>query len=217
MKQGSRKKIFRISLLVAGTLVLIVIFLHLWFVNNARNVLKAYISEQSQGKIQLNLSELGLNLWTNRLNINEAVLVSTDSLTAPITYHVSFSKLSLKVGSIWALLFQKRLLLDSVKLYNPSISIYQWKKDTTKSLAREDLSIPQEMGKVYNSMQEALEEFGIRRIVIDNAQISLIDKIKNNPPVTVSGIFLDLARTLEEGKKHQFLKNEQTVELTLGQ
>lgn len=203
------------SLTVAGTLIIIVIALNLWFVNNARTVLKNYISEQSHGKIKLELSHLNLNLFTKLLQIEEADLVSTNSLNDPITYHVTFSKLSLKVGSVWSLLFKKKLYLDSLKLQDPVIQVMQWRKDTSQVVVKDELSIPQEMGKFYNSMLSALDEFSVRRIIIDNAKISLINKMKSgSEPVTVSNIFFDLARSaIRKGNKNIYIKKDQTIEL----
>lgn len=188
---------------------------HLWFKHNARKVLKKYITEQSGGKIKLELSELDLNLFINRLQIHEADLVSTDSLNQPITYHVSFRKLTLRVASVWALLFKNQLLLDSIKLHDPVIEVMQWLKDTSQSRIKDELSIPQEMGKVYRSMYDALDEFGIRRIVVNNARIKLINKMKpGSEPVTVSRIFFDLARLSPRSRnKDAFIRDEQTLEL----
>ena len=200
---AKKRRFLKTLLAVPAILVVIVFVLHIWFVQNARSILKQYIWEQSQGKIKLELSQLNLNLWTKALQIHEADLLSTDSLNEPITYHVTFTKLSLKVGSVWSLLFKKKLLLDSLKLYNPVIQVMQWRKDTAQVVVKDELSIPQEMGKVYNSLLNALNEFGVRRIVIDNASISLLNKMKpGSETVTVSNIFFNLVRTpVLSGKK----------------
>ncbi|HEX8461910.1 MAG TPA: hypothetical protein VF623_10790 [Segetibacter sp.] len=202
-------------IITAAVLTVLLFALQLWFVASAKSILKQYITEQSQGKIKLELSHLDLNLWTKHLQIHKADLLSTDSLKEPITYHVTFSRLSLKVGSVWGLLFKKELLLDSLKLYDPVIQVMQWRKDTAQVVVKDELSIPQEMGKVYNSLINALDEFAVRRIIIDNAKISLINKMRaGSEPVTVSNIFFDLARTpVKQGKKTVYLKNEQTISL----
>ncbi|MEO6721540.1 MAG: hypothetical protein ABIN67_14320 [Ferruginibacter sp.] len=217
VKSKSGKRLLKRLLITAGIICIIPLLLHLWFVNNARSVLKNYISEQSGGKIKLELSQLDLNLWTNTLQVHKADLVSTDSLNEPITYHVTFNRLSLKIASVWPLLFQKKLLLDSIKLYGPAIHIIQWRKDSAQVLVKDELSIPQEMGKMYKSLISALNKFGIRRIIIDNASISLINKINpDSAPVTVSKIFLDLARfPTRIGKKDVYLKGDQAVELKI--
>ncbi len=215
IKPKLRNRFLKGFLTVAGIPVIMILALHLWFVHNARSVLKQYIAEQSGGKIKLELSQLDLNLLSKRLQIKEADLLSTDSLNEPITYHVTFNKLSLKVGSVWKLLFQKKLLLDSIKLYDPVIEVMQWRRDTAQVVVKDELSIPQEMGKFYNSMLDALDEFSVRRIIIDNAKISLINKMKTgSEPVTVSNIFFDLARSaIKKGNKNIYIKNGQTLEL----
>ncbi len=218
-KPKTRYRFLKRSLAVAGALIIILFAMQLWFIHNAGIVLKQYISEQSKGKIKLELAQLHINLFTKRLQIQEADLLSTDSLNEPITYHVTFSKLSLKVGSLRELLFHKKLLLDSLKLYDPVIQVMQWRKDTAQVVVKDELSIPQEMGKVYNSLLDALNEFAIRRIIIDNAAISLINKMKpGSETVTVSNIFFDLARTpVRKGNKYIYLKKEQTIELRTAQ
>jgi hypothetical protein len=216
----SSKNIFAIpvvkGLLIAAALfALTIIGIKVWFKYNARTILKEYISSQSNGKVKLELSSLNLNLLANKLQVYEADLVSTDSLHEPVTYHVTFRMLSLHVTSVWDLLVNKKLLLDTIKLQDPLIEVLQWRKDSTRLIAKDELSIPQEMGKVYRSMVDALDEFGIRRIIINNASFRLINKMKPAAePVIVSKIFFDLVRSEVDKKyKYDFGKKEQKVQL----
>jgi hypothetical protein len=193
---------------IAGILV------HVWFINNARNVLKQVVYSRSNGKIQLELSELRFNFFTSELGIKEATLLSTDSLSQPNTYKIKFEKLSIQVRSFLPLLFKKDLSIDSIKIDNPDIEITQWRIDTSANQLKRDLSIPQEMGKLYNSMLDALESFGIRRIEINNARLSLLDKIPPaSEPVVISNIYFSLIRTASGKKRDEFVENEHTVDL----
>ncbi len=209
-----RKRLLKVLLMVILVPALIVGGIHIWFVQNARSVLKQYITDESGGKLKLELSQLDLNLLSKRLQIHEADLISIDSANEAITYHVAFRTLSLRVASVWALLVNKKLLLDSIKLQDPVIEVMQWRKDTTQALIKDELSIPQEMGKVYRSMIDALNEFGIRRIVINNAKIGLINKMKpGSEPVTVSNIYFDLARSNPNTTNSKDVANKETIEL----
>jgi len=202
-------------LIVTAVILICIAALHIWFVNNARAVLKQMVHTESKGKLKLDLSELRFELASNKLQIREAVLMSTDSLTQPTTYHVKFRKLTLKVGSFWPLLLQKKLLLDSIKLHDPELTVNQWRTDTVSKIKKDDVSIPQEMGKLYNSILDVLEAFAIQRIIINNAKLSLVNKMKpGTEPVTLSNIYFDLARTAEKGRpRDAFIPDEQTVEL----
>ena len=213
--QTPQKRFLKSLLIVTVAFLLTVLGLHIWFVNNARGVLKQIITTKSHGKIKLELSQLRFEFLSNKLQIREADLVSTDTLNSSTTYHVKFRKLTLRVASFWPLIFKKQLLLDSVKLHDPEIEVFRWRKDTSSRLAKDELSISQEMGKLYTSMLDVLDGFGIRRIIINNAKLSLINKLKpTSQPVAISKIYFDLVRTATSVKKRdEFIENQQSVEL----
>lgn len=209
------RKFINFCLAVAVITGLVTLGVHLWFGHNARKVLKQIVYTKSNGNMKLELNELSFDLLSNKIKIREADLVSTDSVNLASTYHVKFRKLTLRVNSFWPLIFQNKLLLDSIKLHDPEIEVFQWKKDTIAAANKKDFSVTQQLGKLYNSMLDGLEAFGIRRIIINNAKVSLINKIhRGEEPVTVSNIYLDLKRAVsDKSKRDEFIKDEQTVDL----
>lgn len=209
------RRFFKILLITIAIHAIVILGLHIWFVNNARGVLKQIVSEKSNGKLSLKLSKLSFEFFSNKLQIREANLESTDSAGQPATYQVKFRKLTLRIHSFWPLLLQKRLLLDSIKLHDPQINVVLWRKDTASTFERDDLSVPREMGKLYNSMLDVLDGFGIRRIIINNASLSLINKMKpGSKPVAISNVYLDVIRTAGNTRKRdEFVAHEQTVDL----
>ena len=209
------KKLITAIFIICGIVVLSIVGLHIWFVNNARGVLKDMVHTKSGGKIKLELSKLSFDFFSNKLQVREADLTSTDSLTQPTTYHIKFRKLTLRVNSFWPLILQKKLLLDSIKLHDPEVKVMQWRRDTTQKRTGDELSVTQEMGKLYNSMLDVLDDFGIRRIIINNAKLSLVNKMKIlSDPVVISNIYFDLKRTADDTKKRDaFVANQQSIEL----
>ncbi|MGZ5190634.1 MAG: hypothetical protein ACXWCZ_06405, partial [Flavisolibacter sp.] len=214
-KKSARKRFIRLTLVVTAVVALIILGLHIWFVNNARNLIKGIVAKESKGKLKLELSQVSFDFLSNKLQVREVNLFSTDSVTQATTYRIGFRKLTIKTGSFWSLLFQKKMNIDSIKLHDPDIVVTQWKKDTTRKFAKDELSISQEMGKLYNSMLDGLDAFGIQRIDINNAKLSLINKIKpGSEPITVSNIYFKLIRTAgETEKRDEFVEDEQTVDL----
>jgi uncharacterized protein involved in outer membrane biogenesis len=193
------RRLFRVLLIFIGVLGFAILGLHIWFVNNARGVLKEIVAEKSAGKFKLGLKKLSFDFLARKLQVGEAELQSTDSLTSPSTYHVTFRKLTLDIHTFWPLILQKRLLLDSIKLHDPFIEVTQWRKDSTSKWARDDLSIPKELGSIYNSMLDVLDGFGIRRIVINNASVRLVNKMKpGSEPVTITNLELNVFRTADK-------------------
>lgn len=209
------RRFFKILLIVIGIHAVVVLGLHIWFVNNARGVLSQIVTEKSGGKLKLKLSKLSFDFFSNKLQVREADLESTDTVSQPATYHVKFRKLTLRIHSFWPLVLQKKLLLDSIKLHDPIINVMLWRRDTTSKFIKEDLSIPQEMGKLYNSMLDVLDGFGIKLIVINNARLNLVNKMKpDSKPVTITNVYLHVLRTTNRTfKRDDFTEDEQAVGL----
>jgi hypothetical protein len=215
-RQHLQNKRYQKTFLIAlGVLVLAVIGLQVWFVHNAKGILKDIVTARSHGKVKLELSQLTFNFFSNKLQVRQADLVSVDSTSSPTTYRIQFRRLTLRVASFWPLLLKKQMTLDSIKLLDPRIEVTQWRKDTTTRADREDLSIPRQMGTLYNSMLDVLETFGIRRIQIHNASVSLINKMTpGTPPVTITGIYFNLVRTPGmTARRDEFIQGKQTLDL----
>src|SRR5687768_10074934 len=134
------RRFFKILLIVIGIHAIVILGLHIWFVNNARGVLREIVTEKSGGKLKLRLAKLSFDFFSNKLQIREAALESTDTVSQPASYHVKFRKLTLRIHSFWPLVLQKKLLLDSIKLHDPTIDVMLWRKDTTSRFVKEDLS-----------------------------------------------------------------------------
>jgi hypothetical protein len=197
MLSSLSKLIFKVTLVICLLIGLSALALHIWFVNNARDVLKEIVTEKSEGKFRLELSQLTFDFFSNTMQARIADISSTDTINQPVTYHVKFRRLTLHVGSFWPLLFKNNLVLDSIKLHNPQIEVKQWHSDT--SFSNQELSLPQEMGRMYHSMLDVLDAFGIRRIQISNARLTLTNKMKPaSVPVSISGIYMDLFKTPNE-------------------
>src|SRR5215216_1871983 len=108
--KSRRRKLLKVSLIILGVFALAVLALHIWFVNNARNLIKDIVAERSHGKLKLELSHVSFDFFSNKLQVREASLVSTDSTTQATSYRIAFRKLTLKTGSFWSLLFHNKLL-----------------------------------------------------------------------------------------------------------
>lgn len=201
--QQSLKLIFRRSinwvLSIAGIFLLLVLGLHAWFVNNARSQLIQIVKDKSHGEVSLRLSHLSYDFFSDNLEVNDARIFSTNKNDA-LAYNVSFSKLNLRVQSFWSLLLQKKLLLDSIRLENPVINLIKNKNDVVdKDSTLNDVSLPREIGKIYNSMLDVLDDFGVRRIIVRNASFKLTNAVVPQQPVSITNIYLNVNRNLNGG------------------
>jgi hypothetical protein len=175
-----------ILLALAGTL-------HFWFSRNAARYLETIVSEQSKGRLQLKVKGFSYNLFTGFIEVKTGSLRSLDSLTQPATYNIRLDKLTLHMQSFWPLLVQRKLLLDSVLVQRPHITIYRWRKDPLLDARREEVSLPSELGRIYKSLLEGLNAMELKRIGVTGATVVLYDKMKQgSPPIALRGIDFSL-------------------------
>ncbi|HEY0356308.1 MAG TPA: hypothetical protein VGC29_08895, partial [Flavisolibacter sp.] len=165
------------------------------FVNNARRVIRETVEARSHGKLKLELKQVSFHFLSSELQVKTGTLVSTDTVNEDVSYRIGFDKISIKVGSFWPILFNKKIAIDSVEVNNPQIHITQVRIDTTKKRNEEEISIPRQMGQLYHSVLDGLDAFGIKRMKISNARLSLSSKLKpNQQPVVISGIQFNLLK-----------------------
>ena len=80
------KRFFKLLLITVTVFLVIVAGLHIWFVNNAKGILQQIVATKSNGKIKLELSQLRFEFLSNKLQIREADLVSTDTITQATSF-----------------------------------------------------------------------------------------------------------------------------------
>ncbi|MEO6405354.1 MAG: hypothetical protein ABIY51_14400 [Ferruginibacter sp.] len=181
---------------IAGIFLLLLMGLHIWFVNNARGQLIKIVKEKSHGKVSLQLRHLSYNFLSDDLEVKDARIFSTNKNDA-LAYNVRFTKLHLRVQSFWPLLFQRKLLLDSIRLQDPVIELVKNRNaDKRSDSSLSDLSLPKEIGKIYNSMMDVFDDFRVRRIVVDNASFKLTNAVVPQAPVSISDIYLNISRNI---------------------
>lgn len=183
------KKILRITAFILGGVLILMTAFHFWFINHAERLVEDMVSSQSNGKLQLKVSTFKFNWFSYKMELRKASFYSTDTSSAT-SYQFSVPRIRIKVKEILPLVFEKKILIDSLHLLNPDITVTRLRsiKDTTAE-SDTGISLPQEMGRIYNSIQDALKVLKVDRFQIDNGKFSLINKIRaEEPPVIITNI-----------------------------
>lgn len=182
-------KFLKITAFILGGILLLMTAFHFWFINHAERLVEDMVSSQSNGKLKLKVDKFKFNWFNYQMELRKSIFYSTD-ITAATSYQFSVAKIDIRVKEILPLVFEKRILIDSIHLLNPDIRVIRLRsvKDSTTS-ADTSLSLPQEMGKIYNSIQDALKVLKVDRFQIDHGKFSLINKIRpDDPPVIITNI-----------------------------
>jgi len=177
--QQFRKKALKITGILLGVIVLLLVGFHFWFISHARGLLEDTVDKKSGGRIKLKIQKLHYNYFTQKMVLDNAVFYTTDSLTAPSSYRFEIPELWLNLNGLLPLVLNKKLLIDSLFLQSPRIQVttLRYAKDTLKK-KKEDISIPYEMGKVYKSIQDALKVLKVNRFQLEDGSFTLINKVQ---------------------------------------
>lgn len=183
------KKILRLTAFILGGILILMTAFHFWFINHAERLVEDMVSSQSNGKLQLKVDKFKFNWFSYKMELRKASFYSTDTSSAT-SYQFSVPRIRIRVKEILPLVFEKKILIDSLHLLNPDITVTRLRsiKDTTAE-SDTGISLPQEMGRIYNSIQDALKVLKVDRFQIDNGKFSLINKIRaEEPPVIITNI-----------------------------
>lgn len=184
------KKILKITSITLGILVLLLVGFHFWLKANAKELIEDMVESKSGGKLKLKIEKIHFNYFSRKIELEKAVFINTDTLTGTTAYHFSVDKMLLQVKAILPLILKKQILIDSLTLLNPFIKVTRLKASPKPDKkVKKEVSIPEEMGKVYSSIQDALKILKVKRFQIDEGTFRLINKIDSSQlPLTISNI-----------------------------
>ena len=157
------RRTLKITGFIIGILVALLFGFHLWFTAHAKGIIEDLVESRSKGKINLKIEKLRFGYFSNKIEIEKAVFVNTDTSVSSRSYRFSIDKLKMKGKGLIPLLFSKELLIDTLSLSNPVIEVNRI-KETDITGKRKDISIPEEMGKIYSSIQDAIEVLQVKNL-----------------------------------------------------
>ncbi len=180
------RKLLKLFAWVFGVIAVLLISFHFWFIHHAEEVLSQMVRTQSNGKIELKVKKFKFNWFSKNMELRDAVFYSTDSSTANASYRFDVLQMKMRIKSIFPIFLEKKILMDSLHLISPHISVTKLRNSRS---AKSDtaLSIPQEMGRIYHSIQDALKVLNVDRFQIDKGKFTLSDgRDASNTPLHIS-------------------------------
>jgi hypothetical protein len=184
------KKILKWLGISLGVLGLVLFIFHLWLVNHAEKIIEELVDKESKGKLKLKLGNLKFSYFSKNLDLQNLSLYSTDSLSTGTSYHFSIAHINLKVNEIFPVIFKKQLLIDSFSLLEPQIEISRVQSNNDSSFNElNNISVPEELGKIYNSIQNALNALHVNRFQIEEGKLVLHNRTKlDELPLTITNL-----------------------------
>ncbi len=171
------KRILKIMGISLGVLLVLLIGFHLWFKAHAKEIIEDLVESRSNGKLRLKIGKLHFNYFSRKFELEKAVFYNTDTATANTAYRFSVDKMKVQAKAILPIVFKKQLLIDSLHLFGPHIEVTRLRA-ADKPDSSKEVSIPEEMGKIYRSIQDALQVLQVKRFQIDNGDFTLVNKME---------------------------------------
>ena len=188
------------------------ILFNIWFLNNTNQIIESIVESKSGGKLELQLKKSKFHYLSNKLELQGATFISKDS-NAATSYKFQLQKLQLKVKSFWSFLLYKELLIDSVSLDGPDVTVTRL-REVEKKTKKQEVSIPEELGKIYNSILDALNALQVKRFQIDRGRFTLVNRITPGvPPTTISNIHFHInnLNITDDSTNQKFLYSDDVV------
>ncbi len=184
------KKILKITGISLGILLVLLTCFHFWFKAHAKGLIEDLVESKSNGKLKLKIKKFHFSYFSKKIEIEKAVFYTTDTLNATTAYRFSIEKMKLKAKAILPIVFKKQILIESIILLNPHIEVARLRAaDKTGKKEKKDISIPEEIGKVYTSIQDALQVLQVKLFQIDNGTFTLINRITpDQQPMTITNL-----------------------------
>ena len=216
------KKLIKLIAIIAGAILVLLIGFHFWFIYHAESLIENMVASQSGGKVNLQVRKFKFNWFSRNMELRDADFFSTDTATAAASYRFAVKRMHIRVKAILPIIFDKKIMMDSLSLIDPHISVTRLRIAARNNTADSSLSVPQEMGRIYHSIQDALQVLQVDGFVIRNGTFSLLDKtVVKAPPMQVSRIHLRLENltvdTSDQGLEKKILFSDNVVVETADQ
>jgi len=176
---------------------------YLVFIFNAEKIVKEIVTHYTKGTMKIEMKKLRFNPRELRITIVDAHITTLDTVHQNSTYNITVDTMLLELASVRPLLLDRKLYIDSITFKRPSISVIQWREEK-----KEKFSLPQQMGKVYNSLNHTLDKLSIKYCLLDSGAFSIEDKVHpERKKVTVTDFYFlidNLHKTSSLNKDDRF-------------
>jgi len=209
------KKILKTLGIILGIIIILLTALHIYVVNNAETLVENIVASESKGKLRLKVKSIKFNYFSKKVELQDITFFSNDSLDLPTYYNFHVDKIKIKVKALIPIFTRKELKIDSLFLFAPKIEVTRLKPLDTAG--QKDISIPHEMGKVYNSIIDALKFLEVKRFQFDDGEFKLVNKVlPNQQPLIITRMHFHI-ETDPDTNAEDFLESDKLVFWTKGQ
>jgi hypothetical protein len=177
-------KVLLITLLVPAALAAT---FHFWLIFHAKSILSEIVNQQSNGRYHLQLKKVKYNYLRLRLELYQPVLKNVDTSKTRDRFELHSELITLQLEKLWPLIFGRKLLIDSIYMDRPLLSLAHQKRNNPLQLTT--FSLSEETEKLYQSIQSVLTTLKVANFRIRKGALSVNNsRRKNALPLEIKNI-----------------------------
>lgn len=187
------KKAAKRAGIIALVIAVVMIGLHFFIIQRAKQILNYIILEASNGDYAVRSKKVRFKYNPLSINATNLQVYPVDSLQASSFYTISADSVYLEVSKLWSLITRKNFSLGNVNVTRPLVKVYD--KDTT--VISKPLNIA--LSDMQQSLLSSLTTFNVEQCVIEDAGIAYQRHQKDRRPFSIDHIYLyiDSLHTVE--------------------
>jgi len=170
-------------------------------INRAESLLQQLVKTQSNGELIFKVEKVKFDILHLRFKFRHPELQTIDTSSLVTGYHIKANSISFKAKSFIPLLLGKPVVVDSVLILNPEIDVLKFKEAEKKKV-----SLPEEMSKVYKSLEKVLNILQLNYLYIESGKFKIFDGSNPaNKPLEVSRLNLTVNKATQRQGDNRFL------------
>ena len=194
--------LFIIRTVIWGALYYIVVY-------RFKDIMRITMRRESKGLYAFDASEVDFSLWRKNIVVQDAVLRCTDTLRLPRHYEVHVPEIYLAIDSWTALIFHRRLVVDSLHITEPSI-----KTHTHAGAAPISKPVTFHASRILELLQKLVVHLQVRSLVVQDGAFRY-SNTKNEIPFISDHINLSIRNFSRKERQADHLFSSDDVDLSI--
>ena len=203
------KKRFKLFILAFFTITLVALgLLYFVVIYRFKESVKYMVAKETNNKYQFDAGKAKLSLWSKSLVLEKSRLFCTDTVRTNSYYNVKISKLKFSLASWGDLIFNKKVVVDSLEIIDPLIKVQASGHQVSKSKGAFRPS------DILTFLEKTQKYFNLSNLSVRGASFSY--KQNAQQPIRINDINLVIRNFVKVNNDDRHLFGSDQISLSIG-
>src|SRR5690349_9895620 len=162
-----RKLVKRVLLSTLGVVVLLIVTLYLVLQYRIKSVLKEVVAMETNGAYTLDFSDHSFSLFKANIKLKNARFNCVKPVAGETSYNIKVPNFYIAIDSWKALLWDKKLVVDSLYAESPEISVNEAKRMFSGN------KVSVQLNDAYQALKQITSQLEVQTLAVKNATLGL--------------------------------------------